>query len=201
MKSRRLMCPQTEGQTYHIVGGRNRVVQYSKIRRSRSGSGQKRELPQCNMTVRSTSDQRTCQLRSKRAVEPERRRHFLQDHRTVCATGRRLYFRNRSLAASIIRAWTVVSRSRASCRSAFSPSGLILVKMPRAATGAPACAAFALPCRLNAMTPTCPLPGHLSGGHYRGRPCNASWSTSAVLPVCISHAIYRGHIHMDSLLA
>jgi hypothetical protein len=36
------------------------------------------------------------------------------NHRAVCATGRRLYFRNRSLAASIIRAWTVVSRSRAS---------------------------------------------------------------------------------------
>jgi hypothetical protein len=72
----------------------------------------------------------------------------LQDRGAVCATGRRLYFRNRSLAASIIKAWTVVSRSRASCRSAFNPSGLILVKMPLAATGALACAAFALPCRL-----------------------------------------------------
>jgi hypothetical protein len=85
----------------------------------------------------------------------------------VCATGRRLCFRRRSFAASIIRAWTVVSRSRASCRSAFNPSGLILVKMPRAATGALACTAFALPCRLTTMTPACPLNPAFIERHYR----------------------------------
>jgi hypothetical protein len=78
----------------------------------------------------------------------------LQDRGTVSATGRQRYFRKRSLTASIIRAWTVVSRSSASCRSAFNPSRLIRVKMPRAATGALACAAFVLRRRLYTMPPS-----------------------------------------------
>jgi hypothetical protein len=60
----------------------------------------------------------------------EQRLNFSFQARAVCVSGRGRYFRNRLLAASIIRAWTVVSRSRASCRSAFNPSALILVRMP-----------------------------------------------------------------------
>src|SRR6516162_4645604 len=60
---------------------------------------------------------------------------FLQDHRAACATGRRLYFLNRSLAASIIKAWTVVSQSRASGRGCSEWKLIELASLERAEIG------------------------------------------------------------------